>query len=155
MKIDLALLCDAATVDPSGKLNVLGVFDRIHAREFPARHGRLCLVLRLETRAADAGDRTAEIRLETPSGEDLVRLDGKIHVGPATTDQPSRIPQVLNLDGIVFPEAGTYHFEVAIDGEALARVPLILQAAARSGGPATAGPEGIPLVFAPGGPAQA
>ena len=31
MEIDLALLADAATIDGSGKLNILGVFDRISA----------------------------------------------------------------------------------------------------------------------------
>lgn len=166
MKIDLAFLSDAATVDAAGKLSVLGIFDRIHAQEFPARHGRLCLVLRMETHAADAGDRTAEIRLVTPGGEDLVRLDGKIHVGPTLSDLPSRIPQVLNLDGVVFPEAGAYLFEIRIDGDLLATVPLLLQSAAAAegsggapggprGGPASSGPEGVPLYFAPGGPAQA
>jgi hypothetical protein len=157
MKIDLSLLCDAATVDPSGKLNVLGVFDRIHAREFPARHGRLCLVLRLETRAVDAGERIAEIRLVTPAGEDLVRLDGKIQIGPASGDTISRIPQVLNLDGIVFPEAGTYRFEVSVDGEPMASVPLILSPApAQRDGVPHVGPEGgPPIFFAPGGPAEA
>ena len=46
MNLDLALTADAATVDSSGKLNVLGIFDHISASEFPARHDRMCLVLR-------------------------------------------------------------------------------------------------------------
>ena len=29
MKVDIGCLCDAATVDGSGKLNMLGVFDGI------------------------------------------------------------------------------------------------------------------------------
>ena len=33
MEIDLALLADAATVDVSGKLNILGIFDRIAVGE--------------------------------------------------------------------------------------------------------------------------
>jgi hypothetical protein len=158
MTIDLALLCDAATVDPSGKLNVLGIFDRIHSAEFPARHGRLCLVLRLETRAADEGERSALIRLLTPGGEELVRLDGRIQVGPATGDAVSRIPQVLNLDGLVFPEPGTYRFEVAVDGTRLVTLPLILSGGGgrpRPDGTPPTGPEGVPLFFAPGGPAEA
>ena len=32
MEIDLALLADAATIDAAGKLNILGVFDRINPR---------------------------------------------------------------------------------------------------------------------------
>jgi hypothetical protein len=157
MKIDLALLCDAATVDASGKLNILGVFDRIHAREFPARHARVCLVLRIAAVGSDAGEHEARIRLVGPDGEDLVRLDGGLQVGPAPTDDTTRIPHVLNLDGLVFPTAGTYRFEVEVDGSAMASLPLQLLRAS-GGGPArggTTGPEGVPIVFAPGGPAQA
>lgn len=167
MTIDLSLLCDAATVDAAGKLNVLGVFDRIQAREFPARHGRVCLVIRLAARAGDAGEHTAEIRLVTPDGDDLVRLDGKLQVGPAHGDEVTRIPHVLNLDGLVFPKAGAYSFEIAIDGESLASIPLRLVDATAAGGSmggarggppgtgGTVGPEGVPIIFAPGGPAKA
>jgi hypothetical protein len=166
MTIDLSLLCDAATVDAAGKLNVLGVFDRIQARELPARHGRICLVIRLAARAGDAGEHTAEIRLVTPDGEDLVRLDGKLQVGPAHGDEVTRIPHVLNLDGLVFPKEGAYSFEIAIDGDPLASIPLrIVHApagsggAGRGGGPpgsgGSVGPEGVPIIFAPGGPAKA
>ena len=41
MEIDLALLADAATIDASGKLNILGIFDRIGVTQFPAQHGGL------------------------------------------------------------------------------------------------------------------
>jgi hypothetical protein len=163
MTIDLALICDAATVDGSGKLNVLGVFDRIQAREFPARHGRICLVLRMAARGSDAGEHQAEIRLVNPEGEDLVRLDGNLKVGPAADSGVTRIPHVLNLDGIVFPAPGSHQFEIAVDGEPMATIPLELVAAGggsggRGGAQGTGGstgPEGIPIVFAPGGPAKA
>ena len=46
MEIDLAFLADAATIDASGKLSVLGIFDRIGVSQFPAQHGRITLVLR-------------------------------------------------------------------------------------------------------------
>jgi hypothetical protein len=164
MTIDLSLLCDAATLDAGGKLNILGVFDRIHAREFPARHGRICLVLRVAATATDAGEHKAEIRLVTPGGDDLVRLDGSLQVGPGRGDEVTRIPHVLNLDGVVFPEAGNYRFEVSLNGEHAVTLPLRLLAApggasgsaGRSGGGgSTVGPEGVPIVFAPGGPAKA
>ena len=33
MDVDLALLADAATIDGAGKLNILGIFDRLHTPE--------------------------------------------------------------------------------------------------------------------------
>jgi hypothetical protein len=41
MEVDLALLADAATIDGSGKLNILGIFDRLTTSAFPTRHPRL------------------------------------------------------------------------------------------------------------------
>ena len=46
MDVDLALLADAATIDGAGKLNILGIFDRVHTPNFPARHPKMALVLR-------------------------------------------------------------------------------------------------------------
>ena len=68
MDIDLALLADAATIDGSGKLNILGVFDRISASAFPAQHGRMAMVLRFAAGlaipeiAAVVGKREAAVR---------------------------------------------------------------------------------------------
>lgn len=156
MTIDLALLCDAATVDVAGKLNMLGIFDRIHAYEFPAQHGRITLVLRLEARAPDAGHHEVLIRLRTPDGSELLRLDGNLEVGPAPGDEITRIPHVLNLDGVVFPMAGAYAFEIIVNDQILAEVPLALVRHTEGTSPRT--PDsmgGLPVVFAPGGPVQA
>jgi hypothetical protein len=78
MDLDFGLMADAATVDGSGKLNVLGVFDRIQAREFPARHGRISLVLRFSAGVDEVGSHEVVIRLRAPGGQELLRLDGRM-----------------------------------------------------------------------------
>lgn len=160
MKLDFALLADAATVDASGKLSILGVFDRIRAREFPARHGRIALVMRLSTAPSDAGTHKAEIRLLDPDGSALITLNGNFEVRAAPPGgEGARVPQVLNLDGIAFPKAGSYRFEIRVDDRLVSSLPLVLEEVsggpgeARSDGPS--GPEGLPVFFAPGGPAEA
>jgi len=160
MEIDFALLADAATVDASGKLNVLGVFDRIQAREFPARHGRISLVLRFSAGAAEAGSHTVEIRLRGPGDRELLRLDGRMELGAAPRPVPDgiKMPQVLNLDGITFPEPGRFTFEISVDGEPIHSVPLHLEQAASGAAPpsATGGPGGtLPFAFDPGKAAEA
>jgi len=117
--VDLALLADAATIDASGKLNILGVFDRIKVGRFPAKHGRVCLVLRFLGSAGDAGPHELTIRLIDPSGKEMLSLNGELKVapGPGSLSGGLRIPHVLNLDGLVFPEAGRYSFEVILDGD--------------------------------------
>ena len=159
MNLDFAFIADAATVDGGGKLSVLGIFDRIRARDFPARHGRISLVMRLAAAADDAGAHEADIRLTDPEGGQVLRLDGTLRVGdapPASTGITTRVPHVLNLDGISFKMPGTYEFEIRIDGELVAKLPLILEKVSDSRrGPGPQGPEGVPVVFAPGGPAEA
>lgn len=160
MEIDFGFLADAASVDSSGKLSVLGIFDRIHAAEFPARHGRVSLVLRFSAGVEDVGSRQIEIRLRGPHGQELLRLDGRMDLatGNAAPEERIRVPHILNLDGIAFPEAGRYFFDIAAEGKPLLSIPLHLDLASRPGAQGTrpAGHGGTPpFAFGPIGPAQA
>lgn len=122
MEIDLALLCDAATVDASGKLNLLGIFDRVTVSGLPARHGRMSLVLRLRATVREAGPHEVEIVLRDPDGKEVVRADGKVEMsgtpgrGADALTEGIHLPQILNFDGLVFERAGHYTFDVKVDG---------------------------------------
>lgn len=135
MDVDLALLADAATIDAGGKLNILGVFDRINASSFPARHGRVAMVLRFTAGLDEAGEHEVEIALHGPGGDEIVRLDGDIHFGPGPmqTGGEIRVPHVLNLDGLVFEDPGRHTFEVRVDGEHHRSIPLTVVGASGGG----------------------
>jgi hypothetical protein len=126
MEVDLALLADAATIDATGKLNILGVFDRLQGRGFPLQHGRVTLILRFTAGIQEAGAHEAEIRMLSPDGGELLRLNGemKLDPGPVTAGGMIRVPHVINLDGLVFPEAGRYSFEIRVDGKHHVSIPL-------------------------------
>lgn len=150
MDIDLAVLADAATVDGSGKLNILGIFDRISASNYPARHGRVAMVLRFTGGSNDAGKHQITIALKGPDGSEVVRLNGDLQVGAPSFSAGSgtiRVPHVLNLDGLVFEKSGTYAFDVAVDGEHQVSIPLHLVdggSAGAQGGGSIAGSSGRP-----------
>ncbi len=155
MRLDIALVADAATVDASGKLNVLGAFHRLRGRDFPLRHGRMALVLRFAPEASDSGTLEVEIRLMGPDDESVLRLDGKVEGRADANVDHIRIPQVLNLDGVVFPEPGTYRFVVEVGGKEVGVVPLRVEKARRPpGGPGSreGGPGGgpTPIMVPPG-----
>lgn len=128
MEIDLALLADAATIDNSGKLNILGIFDRITAQNFPAQHSRISLVLRFAAGLQEAGSHQVEIRLKAPDGSEVVRLNGAMQLGAGTPAAGAgvKVPHVLNLDGMVFPKPGLYNFDVRVDGEHHVSIPLTM-----------------------------
>jgi len=60
MNIEAFLLCDAAT-DQNGKLNVLGAFDNIFAKEMPTRHRACSIASRIRFSKIEAGDHTVKI----------------------------------------------------------------------------------------------
>lgn len=131
MDVDLALLADAATIDAAGKLNILGVFDRVALAGFPGRHGRMALVLRFSAGLNEVGRHDLTIVLKGPEGEEVVRADGSFQIGPsgASAREGIRVPQVFNLDGVVFRSPGPYAFDIQLDGEHHATVPLRVVAA--------------------------
>ena len=128
MEVDLALLADAATIDASGKLHILGIFDRISVAQFPAQHGRVTLVLRFTAGTSEIGSHDVHIRMSDPAGADVLSLNGEIQLvgGPAVRDG-IRVPHILNLDGLVFNGPGLYGFDVQVDGEHHVSIPLSVE----------------------------
>jgi len=125
MEVDLALLADAATIDGSGKLNILGIFDRLTTSAFPTRHPRLSLVLRFAAGLQELGKHEVGIQLKAPDGKQLVRIDGEMNLSPGPLARGVvLVPHVLNMDGLVFPIAGRYSFDVKVDGEHHVSIPL-------------------------------
>lgn len=134
MDVDLALLADAATIDGSGKLNILGVFDRLKTSSFPTRHPRLSLVLRFSAGIHEAGRHEVGIALKAPDGKEVMRLNGemKLAPGPGGASDGVLVPHVLNMDGLIFPMAGRYAFDVAVDGEHHVSIPLSVEGPERT-----------------------
>ena len=134
MEVDLALLADAATIDASGKLNILGIFDRLGTSSFPTRHPRMSLVLRFSAGVHEVGKHEVEISLRGPEGDELVHIDGEMNLtaGPRNVSGGVLVPHILNMDGLVFPAAGRYAFDVTVDGEHHVSIPLTLEGPERS-----------------------
>ncbi|MDH5589111.1 MAG: hypothetical protein OEZ65_13335 [Gemmatimonadota bacterium] len=126
MEVDLALLADAATIDASGKLNILGIFDHITTTSFPARHPKMVLVLRFSAGLDEAGQHHVEIALRDPDGNEVVHIDGEMQLGPGRggAAQGIQVPHVLHMDGLVLPVPGQYGFDVTVDGVHCETVPL-------------------------------
>ena len=128
MEIDLALLADAATIDASGKLNILGIFDRIGVVQFPAQHGRVTLVLRFTAGTSEIGSHDVHIRMSDPGGAEVLSLNGEMQlVGGRSARDVIRVPHILNLDGLVFTRPGMYSFDVKVDGEHQVSLPLSVE----------------------------
>jgi hypothetical protein len=124
VNVALAVVCDHALIDQSGKLSVIGIFERIWVERFPAVHPRLHLVLRLKGRRTEIGDHPIVIRLLDPDGMEVLRGDGSVQIGePAAGVTEVEAGAVLAFD-VPLEKAGVYGFEIAVDGEVVAGVPV-------------------------------
>ena len=124
MILALSLICDHALIDQAGKLSVLGIFERIWVERFPALHPRLHLVLRLKGRRTEIGQHPVAIVLHDPQGREVLRGDGMVQIG----EPPAGVTDVEAAAILVFDvpleTAGSYHFDITVDSELLASLPV-------------------------------
>jgi hypothetical protein len=124
MHVSFALFADAANLSQEGKLNILGVFDAVHAAAFPSVHPRATLVVRLKGTPADAGVHSLGLRWRSPRGAELWSSSAELTVGtpPGAVDDldmPVIVAVDLPLDG-----PGDYRMLVELDGRQASDVTL-------------------------------
>jgi hypothetical protein len=129
MRVDLAVVADAANVSQEGKLNILGIFDTIWGTSFPLRHGTMVFVVRVEGEFTEQGEHRLELRLMDADGAQIFKAEGPLHLVGGKPGRPVKPHIILGLSGVVFPAPGDYSFEVLIDGEHKRSVPLYVMKA--------------------------
>ena len=124
MQVKLAVLADYANVTGDGKLNILGIFDRINIGQLPAVHPQMHLVLRLEAHPSER-DRAhkVEIRLQDPEGATIFDVNGDI-VPHGDGGQPVSTNQILTLNNLQLEKIGAYNFVVFINNDLKSELPL-------------------------------
>lgn len=125
MRVRFAVLADYSNITQEGKINIIGVFDVIHALQFPCKHREMQLVMGFE---ADISERNhqkdVEVRLIDERGEQLLDLRGRIAVGDTLAGTLLLYNQVLVLRDLLFPRAGDYQFDIYIDSVKSHSTPL-------------------------------
>jgi hypothetical protein len=124
MNIEAFLLCDAAT-DQQGKLNVLGAFDNIWARQLPARHPACSIATRVRFDSIEEGPHSVRIQIIDQDGRNIgPKLESSIDVRFAPNLDSTVTNFVLNIQGLEFKQYGKYRIDFAIDGNIRASLPL-------------------------------
>ena len=127
MNVRLAVLADYANVTGDGKLNILGIFDRINLLQIPAVHPQMHLVLRIEAHPSEL-NRTydVEIRLQDPAGNTIFEVKGEI-VPRGEAGQIVSTNQILTLNNLQLEKIGEYTFVVMINNEVKTEIPLVVE----------------------------
>ena len=127
MRARYALLADYVNQTNDGKLNILGIFERILAAQVPAIHGAMHLVIAFETDPPDRGQaKQVEVRLLEADGRELLRMATTMQI-PADAPLVAQIPQVIGLAGLRFERFGRYAFYVTVNGEQKAEIPFSVE----------------------------
>lgn len=129
MQVKLALLADYANITGEGKLNILGIFDRITVQQVPIVHPQMHLILRLESHSAERSrTHNIEIRLHDPDGQTVFEVKGDMIPQGASVLSTST-NQILTLNNLQLEKAGGYNFVVFVDNDLKAEIPLAVELA--------------------------
>lgn len=124
MHLDFAVIADYALVDQGGKLSVLGIFQHVWVQQFPAMHPRLHLVLRLKGKRTEIGEHQVQIKLLDEQDTEVLGGNGAVNFAEPPAGVTDIEAGAILVFDVPLPHAGAYRFEITVDGETKAAVPL-------------------------------
>ncbi len=119
------LLADTAIEDKSGKLSIIGIFDRIQTKQFPAVHGSSVLVGNFEVLDPKIESITLNFLLEDSNGNVIGPKDVNMEI--ASKAGLSSYNFILFLKTLPFEKDGSYKFVVTANSEPLCECPLTIE----------------------------
>jgi hypothetical protein len=127
MRVEIFTLCDAATTDAAGKLNILGSFDRLNAREAPVTHPQCALALKLRFERLEEGQKRIRIAFVDSDGASVMpTLDTTTQVQFRPDDSSATASLVLVIQQLKLPRFGEYSIDLAVDDRHEASIPLLV-----------------------------
>ena len=124
MKIEIFTLCDGATED-RGKLNLLGSFDHLMARQAPVVHPACALAVKMRFTKIEEGSHRIRVTFVDEDGKQILNaleVTVSVLVVPGESTSTSHI--VLNIQQLNLPNFGEYSIDLAIDGREEGSLPL-------------------------------
>ena len=120
--LQFSVLCDDVRREDNGKFMLLGLFETISSRKFPATHGSLSVVNRW---CKGEGHFSQRIRIVSARDNSIIFQ---------TEDQPFELKEInghhtliSRFNNLVFQEPGKYWVEIMLDGELVLNYPMMLK----------------------------
>jgi hypothetical protein len=128
MKVEIFTLCDAATADVGGKLNILGSFDRIHAAAVPVTHPLCALAIKLRFEKLEEGQKRVRISFMDADGKAVMpTLEANTQVAFPPNEHSVTACLVLQIQQLKLPNYGEYSIDLGIDSRQEASIPLFVR----------------------------
>ncbi len=117
MKIVTLLTAEYAAVESaSGKLNILGVFNRFKAESVAESLRRVYLVMRIRGQQSDSpSTHELTVKVISPSRATLVELSGNFNMPAGAPGVAPECDFVMEFNQVEFKQEGIYSFSVDVD----------------------------------------
>ena len=128
MKVEVLTLCDFAQAEPTGKMNVLGTFDRIVAKEAPVNRAVFAVAARIRFDAHEEGAKTVSLSFIDSDGQRVIPLlRAQFHLKVQANESSATLNYVMVIPQIKFARFGDYQIDLAVDGKVEATIPLYVR----------------------------
>lgn len=120
--LQFSVLCDDVRREENGKFILIGLFEAINSKVFPATHQMLFVVNRW---CKGEGTFTQKIRIINTKDKSIVfQTDEQ---GFELTDIDRHHTLVSRFNNLLFPNPGKYWVEILLDNELVLNYPIILK----------------------------
>jgi len=130
MNVDVFTLCDFAQNTPGNKMNIVGTFNRIFARQIPVVHPLCALAVLMRFQQIEQGTKNIRVSIIDSDGRPVVPiLEAQLNVQISPNELDASVPLAVVIQQISLPRYGEYSVDLAVDGRQEASIPLyVLQA---------------------------
>lgn len=122
--LQFSVLCDDVRREDNGKFMLIGLFEAINAKKFPATHPSLFVANRW---CKGEGTFTQKIRIVNPKNNALIFQTDEQVFELADIDRHHTL--ISRFNNLVFPNPGKYWVELLLDNELVINYPIILNEA--------------------------
>jgi len=127
MHVEVFSICDAATVDAGGKLNILGAFDTIWTQSVPLVYPHFAIALRVRFERIEQGEHKLSFNFVDADGKHILPpAQGVLNINFHHEQGSASANSILNVSMVKLESFGEYAIDVAIDGRKEASLPLFV-----------------------------
>lgn len=128
MKVEIFTICDAATADSSGKLNILGAYDTLYYPTMPQTLPVFALAAKIRLEANEAGQKGFRISMIDADGKPVIAtFESRVNIQFAQNQIGGAVQLVLLIPQLKLPSFGEYSVQLAVGDISLAQAPLYVR----------------------------
>lgn len=116
MELTTILVADYASIDQSGKINLMGIFQSINCQTFPTRHPSMHLFVKLSAELGEYGEeRNLTISMRDENGKEIFKMNGPIKIPQPQGGRRPEVNAIFQIKDVVFNKPGRFQFVVLVD----------------------------------------